>query len=197
MQDRQHRLRRRGAALDAALLDAAWDHLLEYGPAGFSLEAVAERAGTSKPVLYRRWANANEMLTAALAWRGKQDAPVVPDRGTLRDDLLELLGTANRHPDRFLVLFRVIAGGWVQGTTLTPADLRDRYLSASTLGIDTILDRAVNRGEIGPATLTPRLRSLAFDLFRARLMLTLAPLADADLIAIVDEVVMPLVAGRG
>lgn len=189
------RSRRRGAALEAALLDAAWDHLVEHGPAGFSLEAVAERAGTSKPVLYRRWANAHAMLAAALAWRGKQDAFAVPDLGTLREDLLALLGTANRHPERFLILFRVVAYGWTEATTLSPADLRDRYLSASALGIDTILDRAVDRGEIARGKLTPRLRSLPFDLFRARLMLTLAPLAEADLTAIVDEVVLPLVTG--
>lgn len=195
MQNLEPRGRRRGAALETALLAAAWEHLTETGPAGFSLEAVAERAGTSKPVLYRRWANANEMLMAALAWRGKQDALEVPDLGTLHADLLGLLREANRQPERFLVFFKLIAGGWLQGTNLTPADLRDGYLSASPLGIDTVLDRAVCRGEIAESILTPRLRSLPFDLFRARLMMTLAPLEDAELAAIIDEVIMPLVTG--
>ncbi len=195
MQSSELRGRRRGAALEAALLTAAWEHLTEAGPAGFSLEAVAERAGTSKPVLYRRWANANEMLMATLAWRGKQDAFEIPDLGTLHADLLELFREANRQPERFLVFFKVIASGWLETTNLTPADLRDGYLSASPLGIDTILDRAVRRGEIAHAILTPRLRSLPFDLFRARLMMTLVPLEEAELTAIIDEVVMPLLTG--
>jgi len=49
--------RRRGAELEAALLDAAWDELQAVGYAGLTMEAVADRAGTSRAVLYRRWPN--------------------------------------------------------------------------------------------------------------------------------------------
>jgi hypothetical protein len=47
--------RRRGDALEHALLDAAWDELQAVGYAGLTIEAVADRAGTSRAVLYRRW----------------------------------------------------------------------------------------------------------------------------------------------
>jgi AcrR family transcriptional regulator len=46
--------RRRGRHLEDALLDAAWAELTERGYAGFTLESVAKRAGTSTPVIYRR-----------------------------------------------------------------------------------------------------------------------------------------------
>jgi len=47
--------RRRGAALEAAILDAAWAELVAAGYAGLTMEAVAARAQTSRPVISRRW----------------------------------------------------------------------------------------------------------------------------------------------
>jgi AcrR family transcriptional regulator len=46
--------RRRGKALEDAVLDAAWSELLDAGYARFTMETVAARAHTSRPVLYRR-----------------------------------------------------------------------------------------------------------------------------------------------
>ncbi len=43
--------RRRGTALENAILDAAWAELVEHGYADMTLESVAKRAGTSRPVL--------------------------------------------------------------------------------------------------------------------------------------------------
>ena len=192
MSEDQTRTRRRGKALESALLDAAWEQLMVADPAGFTLEAVAERAQTSKSVLYRRWMNAEALLTATLARRGQRDALPVPDTGDLREDLLALLRAANQRPERFLLLIKVIASGMLEQTGMTPAELREKYFALSGLAADEILDRAAARGEIDAGRLTPRLRSLPFDLFRAQLFLTLAPLEDAQLLAIVDEVVMPL-----
>jgi AcrR family transcriptional regulator len=49
--------RRRGTALEDAILDAAWTELIEHGYANLTLESVAKRSGTSRPVLARRWPN--------------------------------------------------------------------------------------------------------------------------------------------
>jgi AcrR family transcriptional regulator len=43
--------RRRGKALEDAVLDAAWSELADGGYASFTMEAVAARAHTSRPVL--------------------------------------------------------------------------------------------------------------------------------------------------
>ena len=59
--------RRRGAALENALLDAAWDELVEKGYDGFTIESVAERAQTARAVIYRRWATKPELMRAAIA----------------------------------------------------------------------------------------------------------------------------------
>ena len=70
--------RRRGAALEEALLDAAWSELSERGYDDMTIDAVAVRAGTSRAVLYRRWPNKQELVLAALAHEVRKDA--VPDR---------------------------------------------------------------------------------------------------------------------
>ena len=57
--------RRRGATLEEAILDAAWAELIDHGYAEMTLEAVAKRAGTSRPVLYRRWPSRTKLATAA------------------------------------------------------------------------------------------------------------------------------------
>src|SRR6516162_5740431 len=54
---RTGRTRRRGAALDEAILRAAADDLTASGYAGLTMEKVARRAGTNKNALYRRRAN--------------------------------------------------------------------------------------------------------------------------------------------
>lgn len=47
--------RPRDQRIDEAVLRATRELLLEVGWAGLSLAAVAERAGTTRPALYRRW----------------------------------------------------------------------------------------------------------------------------------------------
>jgi len=76
--------RRRGAALETALLDAAWDELQVTGYAGLTMEAVADRAGTSRAVLYRRWRNRPELVIAAMRRHRPMLSGEVPDTGSLR-----------------------------------------------------------------------------------------------------------------
>ena len=59
-------VRRHGADLEGALLDAAWQQIMEQGLDGSTFEGVANRARTSRPVLYRRWSTREEMAVAAL-----------------------------------------------------------------------------------------------------------------------------------
>ena len=83
--------RRRGAALEAAILDAGWDQLLEAGYEGFTVDAVASRAHAARSVLYRRWPSRLELLKAVIRHRGTVDRIPVPDTGSLRGDVLALL----------------------------------------------------------------------------------------------------------
>src|ERR1700727_3171267 len=83
--------RRRGEALEHALLDAAWDELQKAGYAGLTFEAVADRAGTSRAVLYRRWRNRADLVVAAMRRHRPMLSGEIPDTGSLRDDVLTVL----------------------------------------------------------------------------------------------------------
>src|ERR1700677_3554696 len=83
--------RRRGEALESALLDAACAELQAAGYQSMTMEAVADRAGTSRAVLYRRWPKKAELVVAALRRHRPMLSGEVPDTGNLRGDVLALL----------------------------------------------------------------------------------------------------------
>ena len=189
--------RRRGAALEDALLDAAWQELVEVGYAALTIDAVAQRARTSRPVIYRRWSNKAELVRATIehVWRGE---PVeVPDTGSLRGDLIALMRQANERRSPLSAMLAYHLGPYFQETGTTPADLRAAVLGDRLSSFDAVIERAIERGEIDPARLTPRLRGLAFDLYRHETLMTLAPVPDRVIEEIIDEAFIPLVSPRG
>lgn len=185
--------RRRGAELEEALLDAAWDELREHGYGGFTIESVAQRAGTSKPVVYRRWPDKAALVSAAVRRAGAAQQTAVPDTGSLRGDLIELIRTANESRNGLAAVISVNVGEYFSETGLSLADLRDQWMGDRESALDVIWQRAVERGEADPARLTRRVRAVASDLFRHDLLMTFKPLPEEEILAIVDEVVLPLV----
>ncbi len=188
--------RRRGASLENALLEAAWAELGESGFGDFTMESVAERAGTSRAVLYRRWPDRWDLAIAALKHYGDQNQVVPPDTGSFREDMIAYLGEASRRRSEMATVFAMGMAEYFRTRQTSPAELRNRMLKDRTVGGDVIFDRAVARGEIDPARLTPRVRRLAFDLLRTELMMTLRPASDDVILEIVDEIVIPLIGAR-
>lgn len=188
--------RRRGAELEDALLSAALAELTEHGYDALTYEAVAARAGTSRTVLYRRWPTKPELVVAALRRGGGRDHAPVPDTGSLRGDILALLAEASRA--RPVSIGSVLAelGGYLRESGMSPADLRASIAPDGESALDTVERRAVERGELRPGQLTPRIRSLPFDLVRSELLMTLKPVPPETIVEIVDTVFLPLVAAR-
>ncbi|WP_296602847.1 TetR/AcrR family transcriptional regulator [Nocardioides sp.] len=184
--------RRRGAELEEALLEAAWAELSEHGYGALTIDAVAQRAGTSRTVVYRRWATKVELTEAAVSWVGRHRTDP-PDTGSLREDLLALMRETNRTRVGLMALVIVYLGGYFQETGTTPYDLRRLLLDGGPAGLETIVQRAAERGEIDPARLTPRVLSVASDLFRHEAIMRLGPVPDEVLLSIVDDVYLPLV----
>jgi Tetracyclin repressor-like, C-terminal domain len=81
-------------------------------------------------------------------------------------------------------------------TRSTPQQLREQMLRDRIPITDEIFDRAVARGEADPDRLTPRVKSVAFDLLRNELLLTQRPVPRKVIDEIVDDVVLPLVCPR-
>jgi AcrR family transcriptional regulator len=186
------RTRRRGAELEAALLDAAWDELQAAGYGGLTMEAVADRAGTSRAVLYRRWPKRPELVIAALRRHRPMLSGEVPDTGSLRGDVLAVL---QRMSGRLAETGPETVYGLL-GDYLADAELFQRLhgqvLQIGTGVMTTILKRAADRGEARTGV-SSRIATLPTDLFRQELFLRRTPPSEGVITEIVDDVFLPLV----
>jgi AcrR family transcriptional regulator len=188
--------RRRGTELERAILRAAIDELAESGYAGLTMDRVAERAGTNKNALYRRWPNRAALGLAAYRQQLGTDRPP-PDTGALRSDVLALLRGANRHlatPAGALIRSLLAAA---EDDPELMAQLRDSILDAGSGLWLTVLGRAVARGEISPDALHPRVATVAIVLLRNEYVARgTTTVQDGVLVEIVDEIYLPLLRGR-
>jgi AcrR family transcriptional regulator len=191
--------RRRGEALETALLDAAWAELAERGYDDLTIDAVATRAGTSRAVLYRRWPGKHELVLAALVHQSKVEPVVIPDTGTLRGDVVALMREVNEVRPRLVAQILTRLGGFYADADTNLAELSAYVQGGRDAVMDDLLARAVARGEIRPGQVTGRVARLPVDLFRHELLMTLKPVADKVIEEIVDDIFLPLVrlgAGR-
>jgi AcrR family transcriptional regulator len=138
--------RPRNRQIDAAALDATLAVLDASGYAGLTLEAVAQRAGTSKPAIYRRWSSRQRLVLSALAQR--LGSLVVPDTGCSLCDLDECLKV-------FVGAFRRIPPGVVDPLFADCAgdrELRAAFMTAlfdpPRAAVREALERAQARGDL-------------------------------------------------
>lgn len=188
--------RRRGTALEQAVLRAAVDELLAVGYARLTMDRVAERARTNKNAIYRRWPSRAALAVAAYRQMAADDTPL-PDTGSIRDDALELLRRANRtwSSPAGAVQRSLLAG--VSGDPELLALIQERANDARSDVWLTIVGRAVARGDASPDALHPRVATVAVALLRNEYVTRGIPVApDQVLIDIVDEVFVPLLRGR-
>ena len=192
--------RRRGEVLEQALLDAAWAELTEIGYDDLTIDGVANRAGTSRAVLYRRWPSKKDLVLATLMHNVTSDVVETPDTGSLRGDVIALLQRANELRVRMAVMVLTRLGGFYREAGTNIAELSDVVKGGRETVLDTIIDQAVARAEIQPGQISQRVAWVPVELFRYQLMVTLEPVPDRVIEEIVDDVFLPLVrlgAGEG
>jgi AcrR family transcriptional regulator len=142
----------RTARVRAAVLAAAIDVLAEYGYERLEVPEVARRAGVHASTVYRRWGSKARLVGEALLERGRPLSPT-PETGSFRTDLERLLlegGTLLRTPP-VRAMFEVLIG---ESSTLESplARARDRFFAAHMEEAQSIIDRAVVRGELPAGT---------------------------------------------
>lgn len=179
-------VRRRGAALEDTILEAAWEELAAVGYLRLTMEGVAARARTGKQVLYRRWRNRAELVTAAMHHNIGSIADRIPDSGELRGDVLDILRQMAQRQ-------RAIGPDVLRGLMAEVPDLDPQVFAPRTEVMTLVLRRAAERGEINGAGLHPRLVTLPIDLLRHHMLFTREPVTDNVVREIVDEVFLPLV----
>ena len=191
------RQRRRGEQLEAALLAAAWDELVEAGFARLTMESVAARAKTGVAVLYRRWHSKDDLVIAAIRHYGTAHPVEVPDTGSLRGDMIALLSSFSSTRVSFAAIVSAVFSGLLASTGLTPAQVREKILADRPLHSDQIFARAQERGEIDLDRIPPAVLTMPFDLIRHDMLMTYKPIPPGRVLAIVDDLFMPLVAING
>lgn len=194
----QVRRRRRGQRLEAELLETVWNELLEVGFANLTMESVAARARTGVTVLYRRWANKDELVLAAIQDYRNRYLVDIPDTGTLRGDLLAALSIMGEVGEAGISFFGTVAAaafsGLLAGTGLTPTQVRDRIMGDQRLArVQSIYQHAHDRGEIDLGRIPSVVLAMPFDLVRHDLLMDLKPLALSRIQSIIDELFLPLI----
>jgi AcrR family transcriptional regulator len=141
--------RPRDPGVDERVVRAAAEVFGEEGWAGFTVDAVARRAGVGKASIYLRWPNKVALLGAALESRvGRVDDI---DTGSVRDDLVALA--------RQLLRSLLSDAGPAQIRLLTDAvtvpgvhDHLAETRQSQVLAARAIVRRGIRRGELHPDT---------------------------------------------
>ncbi|MCQ4079051.1 TetR/AcrR family transcriptional regulator [Streptomyces sp. RB6PN25] len=189
--DHRRNPRRRGEALEHAILTAVLEELAEVGYAGLTMERVAVRARTGKATLYRRWPGRAELVVDACAAHRLSDADL-PDTGALRTDVIAALRQLSA---RLTTSHGDILRGLLTEIMHNPEFarlVRERVHTAGPGPIHGLLQRAVRRGEIEPWVPASRRATVAVDLLRNHYLLHGAPIPEDVITEIVDDVYLPL-----
>jgi AcrR family transcriptional regulator len=141
--------RPRDPDVDRRVTRAAVELFGAQGWAGFSVEAVARRAGVGKASIYLRWPSKEALLVGALADRVPPVADV--DTGTLRGDLVRLarqlldmhLGPSGRAFERMGLDAPQLPG---------VAERWERHREAQVRAARAMVRRGIDRGEIAADT---------------------------------------------
>ncbi|WP_329297993.1 TetR/AcrR family transcriptional regulator [Streptomyces sp. NBC_00659] len=132
----------------AAVLDAVVALVTESGMGALTMDAVAARAGVSKPAMYRRWPTKQDLVIAAA--ESRIGSLSVPDMGDFRAELRAVL-TARMEAYRQPGVARLLAGmiGTAAEADAEPAAYR-AYTARVMSETRHLLERGVARGEVRP-----------------------------------------------
>ncbi|WP_318209640.1 MULTISPECIES: TetR/AcrR family transcriptional regulator [unclassified Streptomyces] len=142
--------RPREERVTGAVLNAVVDMVHEQGIGAVTMDAVAARAGVSKPAIYRRWPTKQDLIIAAAETR--IGILSVPDLDDFRAELRFVL-TARLEAYRLPGTDRLIAG--LIGAAAETGAVRGQYAEYTeriTSETRRILERGIIRGDVAPDT---------------------------------------------
>lgn len=139
----------RAERVRSSVLAATSELLTEVGYDGLSVDEIASRAGVHKTTVYRRWPTLPDLVADAVTEFAAEHV-TVPDTGDLRSDLCALA--------RDVVANLSSPGGFRRSTSIVAAaahspEVASRmhsFWSGRMEATRVIVERAVERGEIGP-----------------------------------------------
>lgn len=197
MTDRGERVvkRRRGEHLEADILAAAWDELVEHGWVDFNMPRVAARAGTGKASVYSRWPN-KAAIVAAAAHRHTRFSPNPLNLGRpLEETLVWILQGA---ADLFAGPFGSVARALASEFPTIPEHVRRPFDSTRPVQVALqVVEHAQATGELGPGPIEPQVVNAGFDLLTQRFLLSSEPPGPEVVRSIVTSVWLPALRAAG
>jgi AcrR family transcriptional regulator len=188
--------RRRGAALEGALLDAAWAVLLRGGYSAFTIESVALQAQTSRPVIARRWPSRGDLALAAFKHHIESRPLTIPDESDIRTELIHYVVELYERDFPVVLMMWTQMDEYYLEEKSSPTRFRESMLAGRASAVRFLLERAARRGEVDASKLTDMIISIP----AAFLAYITATRADIDIGAAVEEMIdsilLPLVATK-
>jgi AcrR family transcriptional regulator len=191
-------VRKRGAALEQAILEATFAELTEVGYTAFSVEAVAARARTGKASIYRRWPTKQELVMDAMLQQlptAEQCGLVaeVDDSVSTREALLQVaqaIGRVITSPSGAAVrAIKCEAMGDPELARLVD----ERFQAPRRASLLALLRRGVERGEVRPEAATALVADVIPAVLSHRVILQREPVTERDIVDIIEQVFIPLV----
>ncbi|WP_217575086.1 TetR/AcrR family transcriptional regulator [Streptomyces sp. GbtcB7] len=175
----------------AELYEAALDLLREVGYDALTMDAVAERTHCSKATLYRLWKGKAELVTEALRHDKAVNLAGI-DTGSLRGDLDQMVTRmGNGLMERNSALMRGLIHAVHDEPDLLRA-LRELLVDPEPTGLDTLLRRAVARGEFPADTAAVKyIPHILIGALVAHPLIEDQPVDQAFLRRFIDAVVLP------
>ena len=161
----------------------------EVGYDRATVEAIAHRAGVSKPTIYRRWPGGKEEIVVEALRTKRAASAVLPDTGSLRGDLVAMLDAV------MLSVDPQIAGGLIshlRSSEELAKLFREEVVADERRRYDVLLTRALARGEIA-AKPTALFADIAGSVIFSRALIAGEPLDREFLEELVDRVLLPIV----
>jgi AcrR family transcriptional regulator len=156
------------------------------------MEAVAAAAGTSKPVLYRRWPDSQALVRETLLQMASTAIPDA-DTGSYRGDMLAMLrGWVTLFTGPMAPLLRAVIGAMTHDDVLTDA-FRTDVIGWRKDQMGELLARGIARGEVRSDVPLDIVRELAQSVLWHRLLVTGDPIDDGLVVQLVDDILVPLV----
>jgi AcrR family transcriptional regulator len=168
-----------------AILDAALALVSEVGYDRTTVDAIATKAGVSKPTLYRRWPHGKPELVAAAIRERHADAGQTPDTGSLRGDLLALVAIQTGQ----LLEDVHLACGLLSAMRTSPElahVMQDHVIAEERARFAEVLARA------GIEHVSPLFADIAGALIFTRVTITGEPVDHAFAEELVDRVLLPI-----
>jgi Transcriptional regulator len=182
--------RRRGKELEEAILNSTWKLLKEQGYENLTMDSIAENAGTTKTVLYRRWNGKAELIIAATKLNLPDLKLTVPNSGNLRNDLLELFSPSVAIIE-FLGSDTVLGVLRDQMQKFSFIDILSRISAQNAISqmLEQLFTYAHERKEIDKTKLTNTTKILPIYLFINAILI--GNLNETTLIHMIDDILLP------